>query len=59
MTGARILVTGVGDRLGRLIAERMAGRADVEVVIGVTGAGPAVAGVDVVGLPASTTGSPT
>ena len=51
MTGARLLVTGVGDRLGRLVAERMATRSDVETVIGVTGAdAPTVAGVLVVGL---------
>ena len=51
MTGARVLVTGVGHRLGRLIAERMATRADVDVVIGMAGADtPTVAGVQVVGL---------
>ena len=41
MTGARVLVTGVGDRLGRLIAEQIATRDDVDVVIGVTGANTA------------------
>jgi UDP-glucose 4-epimerase len=52
VTGTRVLVSGVGDRLGRLIAERMAARADVEAVIGVAGADtPTVAGVQVVGLP--------
>ena len=52
MTGTRVLVTGVGDRLGRLIAEQIATRDDVDVVIGVTGANtPTIAGVQVIGLP--------
>ena len=51
MKGARILVTGVEDRLGRLVAERMAARADVETVIGVADAVTlAVTGVEVVTL---------
>ena len=52
MTGTRILVTGVEHRLGHLIAEQSASRADVEVVLGVAvDARPAVVGVHVVGLP--------
>ena len=37
----RVLVTGIADPLGRVIAERMATRSDVDTVIGVTGAGAA------------------
>jgi UDP-glucose 4-epimerase len=60
MTGGRVLVTGVADPLGGAIAERMATRANVEIVIGVTrvtgAAGPAIDGVDVVGLEQDYTG---
>ena len=52
MTGARVLVTGVGDGLGRSVAEQIATRDDVEVVIGVTGGDTlTIAGVQVIGLP--------
>ena len=60
MSGRRVLVTGVADPLGRAIAERMATRANIEIVTGVTrvadAAGPAVQGVDVVGLDDGYTG---
>ncbi|MET0460338.1 MAG: NAD-dependent epimerase/dehydratase family protein [Ilumatobacteraceae bacterium] len=44
-------MTGVEDRLGRLVAERLTARADVEAVLGVVRAAtPVVAGVEVVRL---------
>ncbi len=51
--GLHVLVTGVGDRLGRLVATRMATHPDVEVVTGVAGVGtPVIAGVRMVALSA-------
>ena len=53
MSDARLLVTGVDGGLGRMVAERMASRPDVEVVIGVAGTeARTLDGVDVVGLTA-------
>ena len=52
MSAGSVLITGVEDPLGRRLAERMATRADLEIVIGVAdAASSAIDGVEVMRLP--------
>jgi UDP-glucose 4-epimerase len=59
MSGRRVLVTGISEPLGRAIAERMATRVNVDIVIGASrdsGSAASVPGIEVVDLSGDYTG---